>query len=154
MTNVDIAPPLKFRAMKKIPYSDEFSAREIRAIQTGIRPSRNKDRWLIIFEKNRLNFHRAKTGDGIYQIRIKTKRDGSGFVKWAKGCKDVNVINKRYEAEILAFLVSNLILDGDVPFPRHKSLEESRPGEFQFELAGTDYPEEIIDNRKLKQLYK
>ena len=97
-------------------------------------------------------FEESKTD--VYRLRIKTNRDGSGVVKWARCTKEVMTIDKRYEAAVLNFLISNLLLGQEQPFPRHIKLEESAPGEYQGMVAGTDFEETIVDKRILKRLYK
>ena len=147
-------PRDKFRKLAKIPYSDEFSPDEMHDIAQGLVPQKDSGRWFVYFEKNILSFHRSATGQGVYRIRIKTNRNGSGVVKWARCSKEVMTIDKRYEAAVLNFLISNLLLGQDIPFPRHVKLEEGKPGEYQNIIAGTDFEETIVDKRILKRLYK
>ncbi len=147
-------PREKFRKLAKIPYTDEFSPNEMRALSRGLVPKNDTDKWFVYFEKGILSFHRSATGQGVYRVRIKTNKNRSGVVKWARCTKEVMTIDKRYEAAILNFLVSNLLLGQDIPFPRHIKLEERKPGEYQAMLAGTEFEETIVDKRVLKRLYK
>ena len=82
-------PRDKFRKLAKIPYTDEFSPDEMRDISRGLISKSDSDKWFVYFEKNILSFHRSATGQGVYRIRIKTNRDGSGVVKWARCTKEV-----------------------------------------------------------------
>ena len=54
----------KFRKLAKIPYSDEFTRSEMRALSAGIVPKSGADKWFVYFEKNILSFHRSATGQG------------------------------------------------------------------------------------------
>ena len=147
-------PREKFRKLTKIPYTDEYTSAELEAISNGLLPSNPDDKWFVYFEKNILSFHRAATGQGVYRIRIKSHRDGSGVVKWARCTKEVMTIDKRYEAAVLNFLISNLLLGQNIPFPRHVKLEEQQSGEYQSMIAGTDFEEITVDNKTLKRMYK
>ncbi len=143
-----------FLKLTKIPFTDEFTPAEFYRLQAGLVPQAESDRWFIFFDKNTLNFHRSKTGQGVYQVRLKRRRDGSALVKWAKASKDIIVINKAYEAAILEFLIANLLLGQNISFPLHNKVDEDKPGDFQNMISGTDYPEVTIDKKILKRNYK
>jgi len=147
-------PRRKFRKLSKIPYGDAFDRTEMKVLMRGLFPEEDKDRWFVYFEKNTLFFHRSNSGQGVYQVRFKLHRDGSGNVRWAKASKDVMVINKHYEAAILDFLIAHVILGYDVPFPRHNKLEELAEGEFQRSVAGTECEEELVRTSTIKGQFR
>lgn len=144
----------KFRKMKKIPYGDHYDPDEFQILQSGLKPETSKDLWEIYFKKNTLYCHRAQTGQGVYQIRLKAQRDGSAIVKWAKASKDVIVLNRHYEAALLDFLIANIMLGLDVPFPRHKKVDQPIDGAFQNLVFGTNYAEAEVTTRTLKKQFK
>jgi len=145
---------MAFRKLTKIPYSDAFDLKEMRTLRDGLEPEDGNKRWQIYFRKNTLCCVRARSGQGVYQVRIKTLRNGSGIVKWAKASKEVMVIGKHYEAALLDFLIARIVLDLDVPFPRHAKIEQSKEGGFQHMIFGTDHPEVEVTTRSIKGQFK
>lgn len=143
-----------FQKMKKIPYADEFEPNEFEIIRKGLRAESPNDCWDIVFRKDTLYCRRARSGQGAYLIRIKSTRDGAGIVKWAKASKDIMILGKHYEAALLDFLIARVLLGLDVPFPRHKKIEQDRKGGFQKVVFGTDFPEIEVTNRTIKGRYK
>lgn len=143
-----------FQKMSKIPYSDEFDPGEFSVIRDGLTARTQNDRWDIVFRRDILYCRRARSGQGVYQVKIKRKRDGSGIVKWAKASKDVMVLGKHYEAALLDFLMARILLGLDVPFPRHKKVEQERDGGFQKMIFGTKHPEVEVSNRTVKGQFK
>ncbi len=144
----------KFKNLKKIPYADEFDPSEVRTLKRGLVPKAKEDKWFIYFKKHTMFFHRRRTGQGAYQVRLKLRRDGSAKVKWAKASKDVIVIDKHYEAALLDFLIANLLLELDIDFPRHVKIEEPAKGVFQKTVAGTENKETIVSKRDLRGAFK
>lgn len=144
----------KFNKLTKIPYSDEFDPRELRTLEAGLKAENGQDRWDVYYRKNTLFCHRAKTGQGVYQIRLKRRADGSAIVKWAKASKHVMVLGKHYEAALLDFLIARVLLGLDVPFPRHKKVEQQENGGFQKMVFGTAYPEMEVTTRSVKGEFK
>jgi len=143
-----------FQKMKKIPYGDEFGREEFDTIRKGMRAKAPGDRWDVVFRKDTLYCRRARSGQGAYQVRIKRMRYGAGIVKWAKASKDIMVMGKHYEAALLDFLIARVLLDLDVPFPRHKKIEQDREGGFQKMVFGTEHPEIEVTNRTIKGQFK
>ena len=144
----------EFRRLTKIPFKDEFDAGEFSRLKQGLIPETQEDKWFIFFQNDCLYFHRSWTGQGVYQLALKPRRDGSAVVKWAKASKDVIVIDKRYEAAILEFLVANLLLGYDIPFPKHEKIDDEQPGVFQHVISGTGYAETRVDKKSLKRKYR
>ena len=145
---------MTFAKMTKIPYADEYSPSEMRKLRAGLKPENGQGRWHIYFRSNTLFCERARTGQGVYQLRIKTQSDGSGRVKWAKASKEVMVMGKHYEAALLDFLIARIMLEIDVPFPRHKKVEQAKEGGFQNMIFGTDFPETEVTTRSVKGKFK
>lgn len=153
--NYNRGPALqKFGKMSKIPYGDEFNPKEMDVLKSGLRPSSAEDLWLSHFRGKTLFLHRARTGKGIYQIRFKLNKDGTGRVKWAKACKDIIVVDKHYEAALLDFIIAHIMLGYDIEFPRHIKVDQDREGHFQKEISGTQCTEKKVTTKLLKGRFK
>jgi len=144
----------KFRRLTKIPFTDEFDPKEMARLRQGLVPNSKEDKWFVFFRGKTLYFHRSWTGQGVYQIRLKLRKDGSGIVRWAKCSKDVMVIDRRYEAALLEFIVGYLLLDYDIPFPLHDKVEDDEPGVFQYAVTGTKQTEVTVNKKSLKSRFK
>lgn len=144
----------KFRHLTKIPFTDEFNPKEMARLRNGLVPESKEDKWFVFFSGKTLYFHRSWTGQGVYQIRLKLRKDGAAIVKWAKCSKDVIVIDKRYEAALLEFLVGHLLLGYDIPFPLHEKVEDDEPGVFQHAISGTNHTETMVNKKSLKRRFK
>ena len=144
----------EFRRLTKIPFKDEYNRDELGRLKEGLVPEAMEDKWFIYFHNNCLYFHRSWTGQGVYQVALKVRRNGTAVVKWAKASKDVIVIDKRYEAAILEFLIANLLLGYDIPFPKHEKIQDEQPGVFQHVISATGYKETTVDKKSLKRTFK
>ncbi len=149
-----LPPPGEFGKLTKIPYSDGFDAGEMNILREGFRPKTTADKWLSLFSRKTLYLHRSQTGKGIYQLRFKLNKDGSGDVKWAKASKDVIVIDKHYEAALLDFIIAHVLLGHDIQFPRHAKVDQNGPGHFQNAIAGTEQVETEVTTRMIKGQFK
>lgn len=144
----------EFGKLSKIPYGDEYDLKEMQILKSGIQPNSGECQWVSHFKGNTLFLHRARTGKGIYQIRFKVNRNGSGRVKWAKACKDIIVVDKHYEAALLDFIIAHVILGHDIKFPRHIKVEQDSTGDFQKAIAGTESAEIEVTTKTLKGRFK
>lgn len=50
----------------------------------------------------------------------------------------------RYESQLLEFLIANLLLGQNKPFPRPEGVAEGAPGVYQHHIAGTGYAEVVV----------
>lgn len=100
-----------------------------------------EDKWFIYLEDHHLYFHRSWTGLAIYRLTF-SLGDGEYCVTEAL-CSD-EVLEKSdpiYQAELVDFLVHNILLGEAKPFPRPSDIKEQIPGVFQHAISGTGYRE-------------
>jgi hypothetical protein len=123
-----------------------FSETQFQKISRGLIPLGMEDKWFIFLEDNTLYFHRSWTGECIYQITF-SKEQNKYVPKEVWVCRDFNkykFITDKYDAELVLFLIENLLLENNVPFPLPLSLENIIPkGVFQHSVSGTGYKESI-----------
>ncbi|WJH39279.1 hypothetical protein N7E02_20800 [Aliirhizobium terrae] len=136
-----------FGKVENIPYRDSFSPEEFQRIKAGFEPKAMEDKWMIYFEDGSLFLHRSWTGLGVYRVNFE-ESDGGARVRDAFCSRDV-LQNREanYQAKMLDFLVSNLLLKKSKPFPLPENVSEPAPGVFQHHVAGTGYPQVIVRKR-------
>jgi hypothetical protein len=132
-----------FQAGDELPFVATFSQSEYARICEGFVPQAMEDKWFIYYEQPHLFFHRSWTGQPVY--RIKFVPSGSSYqveeAAWATELSRGHEDQLTYQSELLAFLISNLILGKSTPFPRPAGLHEGMPGVFQHHVAGTHFHE-------------
>jgi hypothetical protein len=127
--------PLEYHAVFN---SDEFSK-----LEAGVIPKAMEDKWFIYYEEPFLFFHRSWTGAPVYRLTIEKTPDGARIMEsllatqWIKR-KETDL---GYEAKLIEFLVSNLLLGQDIPFPLPEYARGYEPGAYQHNIAGTGYRE-------------
>lgn len=133
------------RECKAIPYSAEFTREEFERISLGLIPDAMEDKWFIYLEGNVLNFHRSWTGACIYEVEFASEGDRRKVVR-ARARRDQTYTQSEdaYDAKLLHFLVSNMLLGRRIPFPRPPGMPQERPpGIIQHGFSGSAYPEEF-----------
>ena len=143
----------KFQPMPQetriLEYSAEFSPEEFERISRGLIPQAMEDKWFIYLEGDVLNFHRSWTGKCIYQVEFATE-GGKHTVRRALVNRDhqYQATDDAYDAKLLHFLISNLLLGKHVEFPIPADLPKGMAkGVFQHHIAGTGYPERSAEAR-------
>lgn len=134
---------------KAIPYSAEFTGEDFERISGGLIPVDMEDKWFIYLEGNVLNFHRSWTGACVYKVEFAAEGDKRKVVR-ALARRDQKDIpyDDAYDAKLLQFLVSNLLLGKRIPFPRPPGVpQETPPGLIQHGFSGTAYPESSHERR-------
>jgi hypothetical protein len=138
---------LPFGEMLSIPYTARFNTEQFAKLSEGLIPKAMEDKWFVYLENCCLHFHRSWTGQGVYRISL-TPSDESYCVT---GAQCVNEILEKtgdgYQAELLDFLVSNLLLGETKPFPRPAGIEQQLPGLFQHAISGAGYQEKEIPQK-------
>jgi hypothetical protein len=125
-----------------------FTEKEFQKISLGLIPQAMEDKWFIFLEDNILYFHRSWTGECIYQITF-IKQENSYLPKEVLVCRDsekYQFTSDSYDEKLLLFLIENLLLDKNVPFPILKTLANTIKGVFQHSVSGTGYKETIVDD--------
>jgi hypothetical protein len=125
---------------RKIPYRAIFSDLEFSVLRKGLVPAAMEDKWFIYYDEPYLFFHRSWTGLAVYRVTL-SQKDGGASTEEALCAFPVEDLQPAYEAALLNFLVSNLLLGKHVPFPKHGDIEEQVPGIYQQMISGTGYRE-------------
>jgi hypothetical protein len=137
-----------FGAVQTIPYQAQFSTDDFERIKKGHKSIDMNDKWDIYFENNTLFLHRSWTGMGVYQVDFSTD-EGQIKVKCATCSTKVLVQEgSNYKAQLLNFLINNLLLSRGEPFPVPAHIKETASGVFQHSISGSGYPEAIMKNKK------
>lgn len=102
-----------------------------------------EDKWFVYFEEPYLFFHRSWTGVPVYRVELAPDADGATVTEalWSADLAGVERADPIYQAQLLNFLICNLLLGQSKPFPRPDTAQESAPGLFQHHIAGTGYRE-------------
>jgi hypothetical protein len=109
----------------------------------GMIPQRMEDKWFIYYEQPYLYFHRSWTGDPMYRVRLAGTAAGFEVVEalWSKDHTRTTRSTPESQAQLLDFLIANLLLRQQKPFPRPEGMTDPVPGLLQHSVAGTAYPE-------------
>jgi hypothetical protein len=124
-----------------------FSEEEFSKLSFGLIPQAMEDKWLIFLEDNTLYFHRSWTGECIYEVKF-SKEQTKYVPKEVWVCRDsekYKFTSNGYDEKILSFLIENLLLGNNIPFPLLQTLANSVKGVFQHNISGTGYKENIIE---------
>ena len=127
----------------RIPYSPSFSVEEVQKLERGLVPKEMEDKWFVFFEAPYLFLHRSWTGAPVYRVELAYTPLGADVKEalLSKGQADAKNPDPSYEAKLLDFLVSNLLLGQRKPFPHPGNVREPFPGMLQHHISGTGYSE-------------
>ncbi|PYS78818.1 MAG: hypothetical protein DMF70_14155 [Acidobacteria bacterium] len=122
-------------------------------MSVGVTPREMEDKWFIFLEDDWVFFHRSWTGICIYQIKISSAGDSHSVTEaWVNS--DRNEYRARddgYEAELLGFLIDNLLLGQSSAFPLPPNLGPNVPaGLYQYHVSGSGYPERVVPEKDEK----
>lgn len=145
--NVESWKTEPFGKVEPIPYESHFTEAEFDKLQQGLIPKQMEDKWFIYFDDPLLAFHRSWTGQPVY--RVKLERAGEeAFVVEAVCAEDVLAKSERaYQAKMLDFIVSNLLLGQRKPFPVAAGVAQEIPGLYQHAVVGRGYPETVAPRK-------
>ena len=127
-----------FISGRDIPYEENFSESEFTRIRGGLVPGNMEDKWFVYFEEPFLYFHRSWTGEPVYRLRF---RAGNDLVSVSEALCVADFLEQYgpgYQAKLLDFLISNLILGKSKHFPLPEGVDLDWT--FQFSFSGTNYP--------------
>jgi hypothetical protein len=126
----------------------KFTKEEFEKISFGLIPLGMDEKWFIFLENNILYFHRSWTGSCIYQVQF-VLRDDFYIASEIWVNRDPNQYKetkKQYDEKLLLFLIENLLLGNNTPFPIPNDIPKDYPkGAFQHSVSGTGYPEIEIE---------
>lgn len=134
-----------FQEGRSIPYNAVWSQEQFDRIAEGLVPTCMEDKWFVFFEEPHLYFHRSWTGLPIYKITIQQAGSTYEAKETQSACSsaDGQEPELAYQAELLDFLVSNLLLGENKPFPLPPNIQTSQPpGALQHVISGTGYKEQ------------
>ena len=125
-----------------IPYAAEFSPAEFEKVRGGLLPEQMEDKWFIYFDRPYLYFHRSWTGQSVYRLKLEERGGGWVVVEalWSLDLARAEGSDPSYQADLVDFLISNLMLGQAKKFPTPRGLQEPMPGLYQHHISGTGYP--------------
>jgi hypothetical protein len=132
-----------FKEGVSIPYQATFESEQFSCLKEGLIPREMEDKWFIYYEEPHLFLHRSWTGQPVYRVELKHTANGAEVIE-ALLSKDLASAAEGldYQAALVDFLISNLLLRQHKPFPVASGLTKSEYGIFQHHISGTGYPSE------------
>ena len=130
---------------------------ELQRVTSGHIPFDMDDKWFIFFEEPTLYFHRSWTGTCVYRAAIKQNGDGSAVIASAEVNRDPEqhaTSDDRYDRLLLIYLVEQILLQRDVPFPVPQDATTAPPGVFQHHMVGSGNREVVIEPQDPKPWWK
>ena len=142
---------LTFLSDKKtqISLDRKFTKAEFEKISRGLFPLDMDDKWFVFLENNILYFHRSWTGQCIYQAQFKVENNlyKASEVWVNRDASQYKETNNKYDEKLLLFLIENLLLGNNTPFPIRTNDSKDYPkGAIQHNIAGTGYREIEIED--------
>ena len=133
-----------FGELLPIPYRARFSAEEFERLKLGLIPEAMEDKWFVYFTDSALLLHRSWTGMGVFKVHLTADDTGADVVDAYCATEILSKSDADYQTRLLSFLISNLLLGKQEPFPKPAGVEEPAPGIFQHAISGTGYAERTI----------
>lgn len=130
----------------EIPFNAEYTQEEYETIIKGLVPQEMEDKWFIYYEEPYLFFHRSWTGIPVYQLKVEKESEKYRIQKafYSKELLRDNT-NLEYEAKLAGFIISNLLLNQNKPFPKPANIKEPMKGVYQHGISGTGYSESTVE---------
>jgi hypothetical protein len=140
-----------FVAGDAVLYRASFTSGELERLSAGLVPKQMEDKWFVYFEEPYLYLHRSWTGQPVFRVKLRPSEAGAEVEEalWS-GPQNPEKTDIAYQAQLLDFIVSNLLLGQSKPFPRPAGVKESLPGAFQHHVAGTGYREASVNGKDKK----
>lgn len=141
---------MAFREGVKIPYRATFDIQEFSRLRQGLTPKSMDDKWFVYYQQPYLFLNRSWTGMPAYRITLKEKENSVKVIEalWSRKLAEESKWGLEYEAQLLDFLISNLLLGQGKPFPVAAGVPESSSPALQHNISGTAYPESRTRTRK------
>ena len=129
-------------SVARVPFEASYSAEEYAAIGRGLVPQEMEDKWFIYENGGAVHFHRSWTGACIYRVRLEAAEDRYRVIEVlaSRDRKQYTGDDERDEARLLRFLIDNLLLGRQTPFPLPGGAPDTGAALFQHHVAGTGYP--------------
>jgi hypothetical protein len=126
-----------------------YTLHDYERIKRGLIPAEMEDKWFIFFDDDIGFFHRSWTGVCIYEVVFQST-DQSVAVQSAKVNRDPEQYRSDdidHDCELLRFLIDNLLLGKNTPFPLPSDLpKEETPGVYQHHVSGSGYRQKRLES--------
>jgi hypothetical protein len=132
---------IPFTSGVSIPFEGTFSREEFDKIREGVVPEGMEDKWFAYFEAPHLFLHRSWTGLPVYRVALAANCDGGSVTEALCVVEEIEKTGPEYQAKLLDFLISNLLLGKANPFPVPAGARKSAAGLLQHGIAGTGFPQ-------------
>jgi len=142
---------------ERLSFQHDYSEEGYKKISLGLIPEVMEDKWFVFMEDNILYFHRSWTGVCIYEIHFEKLGDKYSIKEaWVnRDDQQYKQTDLDYDRELLKFLIDNLLLEKNTPFPLSNKVAGKIPkGVQQHSMSGTGYPEIIYKPKKTSWLAK
>ncbi len=128
----------------ELPYEQSFSHDEFGRLSAGLLPRSMEDKWFVYVEENLLHLHRSWTGSCIYKVELKPEVTGYSVVRAIvnRDAAQYRETDDDYDSALLGFLIDNLLLGKQTPFPHRNDRPEPKRGVQQHHFSGTGYSEQ------------
>ena len=143
-----------FTAGAAIPYRQRFSRPEYDKLREGLVPRSMEDKWFVYFSEPLLFFHRSWTGKPVYRVKLEAATEGASTVEALCAPDVLEHGGAAYHAQLLDFLISNLVLGKAEEFPIPPGVAEPAEGVLQHHVTGTGYPERSGKGRPWWKLWR
>lgn len=140
----------------RLGYSARFDEPQMHFIRAGLVPKEMEDKWFMYFEEPYLYLHRSWTGQPVFRLTLVPEAGGATVAEalWSMEFAKAAGADPEYQAQLLDFLVSNLLLRQSKDFPRPPNLQEPMPGVYQHSISGTSYKEAPAKARTLRSFLR
>ncbi len=93
-------------------------------LRQGLVPRQMEDKWFVFYEPPHLFLHRSWTGLPVFRVTLADRKGGAQVVEalWAWPSKLDASLDPEYQAQLLDFLIGNLLLGECKPFPSRQTL--------------------------------
>jgi hypothetical protein len=128
-----------------LPYTATFTADEYSRLCEGLKSRSMDDKWVVVFNKPNLDFRRSWTALHVYRVVLEGGHHGATVRRalWSSSLHAQSPSETEYQAELLTFLVSNLLLGRSTPFPTPPGLDSKRSSLLQHSVSGTGFPAKV-----------
>jgi len=118
-----------------------FTTEEFNRLAKGLIPEAMEDKWFIFMEDGTLFFHRSWTGICVYQVHFDNQHRIDEI--WVNRDREqYSEVDIEYDGKLLSFLIDNLLLGKNTPFPVPSNLPNKLPqGVYQHHVSGTGFHE-------------
>ena len=125
-----------------IPYRGAFDHEQFSGLKQGLVPQQMEDKWFIYYEEPYLFLHRSWTGQPVYRLTLRPSQGGAEVTEalWSKDPADASELDSEYQVKLIGFLLSNLVLGMDTPFPVPNDLNKTQRAVLQHHVSGTGFP--------------